>query len=142
MLIQHKPKQQGVGLLELMLTMVIIAIVTMMSVQYFGASKRNTITTKGVNEIQAMVSTVAGMPNPPRNDSVGLTDAVAMSGQIPAEYIYQENSHYIIATPWSIVGDGDITGRFFAIIVNSGNRIPGNPLVLRIYSQGLSNWAC
>ena len=61
--LNSRRKQAGIGLLELMLSMVIIAIMTLMAIQYFSSSKRNTLTTKGVDEIQDIVSIVGGIPN-------------------------------------------------------------------------------
>ena len=161
--LSFKHTQRGIGLLELMLTMVIIAIVTMMSVQYFGASKRNTVTSKAVNEIQAIISTVGGMPALSTylkdSDATNLTNAVAMSGQIPAEYIYDAGSgNYSIGTPWSTPvttpdpgGDHskDVTtlkGQFYAQIVTSTHvKVEGASsyaTVLQITSKGLPNWGC
>lgn len=137
MKLNTKRKQTGIGLLELMLAMVIIAIMTLMSIQYFSASKRNTLTSKGVDEIQDIISIVSGMPSP--TSVTDLNQAIVLSGQLPQEYAYQVDSTYYIGTPWTTQTSDKTTGTVGVSATLSAS-VSGNTLT--ITSKDLPNWAC
>ena len=50
-----RQKQAGIGLLELMLAMAIIAILIVMSITYFQSSKNSTLTGAGVEQVQSII---------------------------------------------------------------------------------------
>ncbi|MCE3239358.1 MAG: hypothetical protein K0R24_2339 [Gammaproteobacteria bacterium] len=134
--------QRGIGLLELMLAMVIIAILTLMSIQYFSSAKRNTETGKGVDEIQDIIGIVAGMPAPYATatataDTNSLDTSVAMSGQLPQEYVYSSGSSdaatYYIGTPWT-------DNTTFTKINFKTSMFDAN--TLQITGNEIPNWAC
>ena len=136
-------KQTGIGLLELMLAMVIIAIMTLMSIQYFSSSKRNTLTTKAVDEIQSIVGIVGSIPSPAGVDD--LNKVIVLSGQLPEEYAYELDGAYLIGTPWTEQsGDADPSGggagnaAFSATLTAS---VADNVLTLTS-SSDLPNWGC
>ena len=140
-------QQQGLGLLELMLVMIVATTVIMLSVQYFGSGKRNTLVNNAVAEIQAMVSAAANIPDLAGmrdNSPTTLTNAIAMSGQIPAIYIHKNGVDYDIATPWAEVTDVDgtksVSSTFTAHVASVETTT--SPLKLVIQSTGLPNWGC
>lgn len=141
----HRPKdkQRGIGLLELILAMVIIAIITLMSIQYFASSKRNTLTAKAVDEIQDIVSIVASLPeNSAYSNHWNLNEAVVLSGKLPQEYVYRSPDNpdnYLIGTPWTTSATNILNEQsYFNLQLNQGN----NMLVLSISGSAFPNWAC
>ena len=100
MKLKSRYKQVGIGLLELMLAMAIIAILIVMSITYFQSSKNSTLTGAGVEQIQIILSVLSGLPDPKASaggkDGGSLTKTVILSGSIPKEYI----NGTTLGTPW------------------------------------------
>ena len=149
---QYHP-QQGIGLLEVILAMVIVAVITLLAGQYFGASRRSTTVSRAVDEIRAMIETVKGMPNPPTS-ATQLSSAIALSGQIPTAYVYQSRSGvYFVATPWA-KSTYDNKSSFLAEIVEKPNHNLETQYALVISSGvngevgstgangSIPNWSC
>ena len=136
MYFSKQKKQSGIGLLELMLSMVIIAIMTLMAIQYFSSSKRNTLTTKAVDEIQDIVGIVSGLPDAHTISGTtgALEKAVEFSGKLPSEYIYSKSSKTYIASPWST--DATITTTNFSLSMPDKNTLTVTG------GTDLPNWAC
>ena len=148
-------KQQGLGLLELILSIVLITIITLMSIQYFSPSKRAMMVSKAVDEIQAIINVTMNIPDlySLQGEADTLTNMIALSGQIPSTYIYKstDGKHYQIATPWSETGTNNtLDGSFctsptelssmFCIMVATTHQTSG--LTFLIQSVNLPNWAC
>ncbi len=79
--------QKGIGLLELMLAMAIIAILTLMATKYFTSTKRDELVTQGITLVQDIVSASASYV-PPSDGSaqVASKSNITASGMLPEQY--------------------------------------------------------
>ena len=130
-----KCKQAGIGLLELMLAMAIIAILIVMSIAYFSSSKNSELVSAGVEQMQDIFGVLSGLPNPDAGD---ITKTVALSGSIPKEYLGSSNGS-TIGTPWG--GSSQYTISFTAGTAGSDGTAGTIPIAT-ITGKNLPNYAC
>ncbi|MCE3239359.1 MAG: hypothetical protein K0R24_2340 [Gammaproteobacteria bacterium] len=133
-------KQSGIGLLELMLSMAIIAILIVMSITYFQSSKNKTLITAGTQEIQSMIGVIAGLTDP--SASAGgtktdgnLTTTVALSGSLPKEYINKTTDEKTSTTTVGI-GSPWLKADTYSITYDPDTK------KATIIGTGLPNYAC
>ncbi len=92
-------KQAGIGLLELMLAMAIIAILLVLSIQYFQSAKNSQLLNAGTEEIQDIIAIVQGMSDPSAYDAENMNKAIILSGSLPEQYYTKGTGN--ISSPWA-----------------------------------------
>ena len=89
--VQSKPvqSQRGIGLLELMLSLAIIAILLVMATRYFGAARRSQQTAAAITVVQAIMAAASNYALANNNSTSKIT---GMSGLINSGYLPESTS--------------------------------------------------
>ena len=122
-----KCKQAGIGLLELMLAMAIIAILVVMSIAYFSSSKNSELVSAGTEQMQDIFGVLSSLSHQGLKSDEDITSSVTLSGSIPKQYI----NNGTLITPW-----GKSTS--YKIVFTADDTTP----YATITSTGLPNYAC
>jgi len=95
-------KQRGIGLLELMLSLAIIAILLIMATRYYGAASRSEKVNEGVALVQNIAAASAQWKAGHANYDKITAKALIESGMIPKQYVDTGdiNTGTTIITPW------------------------------------------
>ncbi len=124
-------RQQGIGLLELMLAMAIGAVLILMSTKYYASSKRSELVQQGVNEVQQVLTASREFAFQAGGTMVlPKTADIANSGSLPAEYIQNAGTNSTITTPWAGASE---------LLVNQKNKVVGKTSVS---ITSLPDYAC
>ena len=90
-------KHGGIGLLELMLSLAIIAILLIMATRYYGAASRSEKVNAGVALVQSIAAAAASYKQNTNYEDISVAE-IAQSGLIPKAYVNTAKDG--INTPW------------------------------------------
>lgn len=142
MYFHKRQKQAGIGLLELMLAMAIIAILIVMSITYFQSSKNSTLNNAGVQQMQSMLGVLSGLSDPGASaggaDGGSLTNTVMLSGSVPKAYIIKVDNVDTLSSPW---GGSSSYAISYKQSWGGNDNNKGKPYA-EIIGSNLPNYAC
>lgn len=114
--------QQGVGLLELMLSLAIIAIILIMTTRYYSSASNSQKITSAVDEINAvkgaMGSYLAGYPAGQTPSPAPTIGSLVQTGLLPPTFVASGTSSSSTTNPWGMsISIGTITAQSYQVLM-------------------------